>query len=88
LLNSTPSLTPAEQADVDRYIKEDGRNAILQYLMYRRANDTDEIALKYVKYFVSQGADVNAKDDMGRTPLGLARGRTDIIKYLASVGAK
>jgi len=55
------SFTPAEQAEVDKYIREQGRDALLRYLFDERKKNTDEkLVRKYVKYFVSQGANVNA----------------------------
>ena len=46
-------------------------------------------ALKYVKYFASQGADVNVRDGSGRTPLYLAASidHLEIVKFLVSKGA-
>jgi hypothetical protein len=51
------SLTPVEQAEVEQYVTKHGKGAIVHYL-----DEVRDADLKYVKYFVSQGADVNAKD--------------------------
>jgi ankyrin repeat protein len=46
--------------------------------------------IEIVKFLVSKGADVNAKTDIGETPLDWAkkRGQTAIVQYLTSVGGK
>jgi general secretion pathway protein G len=85
------SLTPAEQAEVDKYIKAHGRDALARYLYDIRGHNNDEkIVLKYCKYFVSQGADVNAKFYNGNTALDIAKGKghTDLVKYLSDMPAK
>jgi hypothetical protein len=95
--NKVPTLTPAEQAEVDEYVKEGGRDAIADYLYYSDwQNDDEERVLKYVKYFVSQGANVNAVGccsfNLGRfgTPLDAAKlfEKSALAKYLESVGGK
>ena len=45
--------------------------------------------LQIVKEFIENGADVNAKDILGRTALYLASyfGNLEIVKYLESKGA-
>ncbi len=47
--------------------------------------------LEVVKYLISNGADIKAKDNSGDTPLHAAsrrgRGRLEIVKYLISKGA-
>ena len=85
------SLTPAEQAEVDKYVAGYGRGAIVHYLRdsSRDANTDQNLVLKYIKYFVSQGADVKAKDDYGTTPLHIAAGEknSELVKFLVSKGA-
>ena len=51
--------------------------------------DSDEAKLKKIKYLVYLGADVNAKDEDGRTALMLAlkNGQLDAVKYLIKQGA-
>ena len=50
---------------------------------------SDEARLKKIKYLVYLGADVNAKDEDGRTALMLAlnNGQLDAVKYLIKQGA-
>ena len=44
--------------------------------------------LTIVKYLISKGANIEAKNQIGQTPLHCAaRGRTDVVKYLVSKGA-
>ncbi len=43
--------------------------------------------LDVVKYLVGKGADINAKDKGGRTPLSFAGGKPEILKYLLENGA-
>jgi len=96
VFSSVPKLTPAEQAEVDRYIREHGRDAIVYYLARLDTTNTDEaLVLKYVKYFVSQGANVNAKmnrswrGEHGIGPLDIATryGFTTVVDFLVSQGA-
>ena len=91
-----PKLTPAEQAEADKYIKEHGKDAILDYMsdIYRNRNtnkNTDEkLNIRYVQYFVSKGADVNAKGGHEKvTPLHLAAlfGNVELAKFLLAKGA-
>ena len=46
--------------------------------------------LKVVKLLVDKGADVNAKDEKGRTPLSIASAgnRPELVEYLKAHGAK
>ena len=97
-----PVLTPAEQTEVDKILATHGREAILYYLKEVHYDLDEELVLKYVKWFVSQGADINAKMDYmygpyirssniaKATPLDIAkdRERMAVVEYLVSVGAK
>ena len=68
-IEPAPTLTPAEQAEVDKYITAHGRGALVHYLQENVNKENDEkLILKYCKYLVSQGADVNAKDRDDKTP--------------------
>ena len=87
-----PTLTPAEQTEVDGFMRA-GRNAALA-CMQRLQNDksmNEPLALKYLKHLVSQGADVNAKasNDADATPLHLATksGNAKITEFLVLNGA-
>jgi len=87
------SLTPVEKAEVDKYIQERGRKALVYYLydedikqMHNTERMDEQRVLKYVKYLVSQGADVNAKGYSDLTPLDYANG-AELIKFLKSKGA-
>jgi len=82
------SWTPAEKAEVDKYIREYGRDAMVQYLSTTTEKD-EQPDLKYIKYFVSQGANVNAKDDDGKTSLHFAarESNIEVIKFLVYKGA-
>jgi len=90
------SLTPAEQAEVDKLIAGHGRNALWVYLanVYQDDGDPDEKRiLKYCKYLVSQGADVNATHkgySVNYTPLDMAKShhRTEVVEYLSGITKK
>jgi len=97
-IEKPPTLTPADQAEVDKILAAHGNNAIIHYLTYgprgngwgRTVSDRDvENISKYIRYFVSQGANVNATDKDGNTSLHVATGSDDIevIKCLVSQGA-
>ena len=82
-----PRLTPAEQAEVDKFMAEHGRDAMVHYLQKAFAgNENEQLILKYLKYFVSQGTNVDAQGRDRNTPLHLAirSGNTNVIKFLVS----
>jgi ankyrin repeat protein len=95
---STPSFTPVEQAEVDKLIAEQGRSAIAYYVDHLNEKSDEQLVLKYVKYLVSQGADVNAERKErilgGSSPLLSECARNnggannmEVIKFLVSKGA-
>ena len=94
-LTGTHSLSPAEQAEVDKYIADYGTLALAEYMETNglRTNNEERL-LRFVKYLVSKGADVNAKSSRGDTPLYNAKfannqkGHPTVIKYLESKGGK
>jgi len=96
-IESASSLPPAEQTEADKLIAEHGRDVILYYFrdyFFRRnemiIEDADEERfLTYLSYFVSHGADVNAKLPNGRSPLHLAAlgGNVEVAKFLVANGA-
>ena len=91
--NASPKLTAAELAETNDFITKHGRDAILRYLMESGQNfkNTDSpLILKYIEYFVSQGANVDAKDiKTGLTPLHMVVMFKDgkVAKFLVSKGA-
>jgi len=92
-------LTAAEQADADGYMNRFGRDVIACYLNKYVSPDGKNVqilsdaeknlALKYVKYFVSKGMDVNAKDNLGITAIHATAlvGHVEIADFLVSKGA-
>ena len=63
--------------ETDEFISQFGKEAIVHYQPTLKGKDVDENrVLKNLNYFVSKGADVNAKTE-GKTPLDIAKeGRT------------
>jgi ankyrin repeat protein len=66
-----PALTPMEQREADQYIERHGRDVIPRYLndyfdrwagAEMRRNTDAERMIEYLKYFVSQGANVIVQD--------------------------
>ena len=84
-----PKLSPAEQAEVDKYIADDGTESLIKYLESVNASSDKERVRKYVLHFVKRGADINARGGGGVTPLCIACVHEDIevIKILISKGA-
>ena len=86
--------TPIEQSEVDKYIAEHGRQVIVFYLIGNRdKRDPNDVIMKYVKHFITQGADVNARGNagilIGLTPLheAVSLRHSDLVKFLVSQGA-
>ena len=84
-----PALTPAEQAEVDRYIERHGRDAIVHYMRDAvRQNEDERTVLKFVRYFVSQGAYVNVRDNTQGPLHDAARaGYLEVARFLVARGA-
>jgi len=76
-------LTSAEQMKADKILADSGKNSIADYITNHAHKADMELVLKYLKYFVSKGADV------GDTALSAAveSGNVEIVKFLASKGA-
>jgi len=84
------SFTPAEKTEVDRYIQMYGRKCMPYYLQDATQKDFDENrVLKYINYFASQGADVNASNTHNTSPLhyAIAYGNFETVTLLVSKGA-
>ena len=96
-----PALTPGEQEKADEFIERYGKSSVMaeflkdyrneQKSWWKTNKDIDkERVLEYLKYFVSQGADVNAKThEYNVTPLhwAVSIGDIEIVKFLVSKGA-
>jgi len=83
-------LPVADKAEADKYIKEHGKNAMVQYLKKILDTETDgKLVSMYVQYFISQGADVNATANKGATPIQFAVGKGNIeaVEALVENGA-
>jgi len=89
-------LTDLEKAEADSYITGDAKDAILVYLFAEGGyNNDDDVSLMISKinYFIANGADVNAKNEDGLTPLhwavwhGMMRKYVDVVKFLVENGA-
>ena len=85
-LTNQQQFTDTERAELDQYIAEHGKSAMAAYMNGKGSRDTVETVLKYFKYFISKGADVNAGDF---TPLHCTAGgnSVEIVKFLVSKGA-
>ena len=103
--SKSSKLNEMEEAEVKKYVDVHGRDAIVQFLgaelfkvvpgwtpmlEVKTLSDVDEQRiLKYLKYFVSKGADINAKwtnDDETPLHLAVATGNVKIAKFLVSNG--
>ena len=83
---TAPRFTAAERAEVDKFLADHGRDAIVHYMGTLEQDVDTNRALRYIRYFVSKGADVNAKDRWNNTPLLLALriGNVEIARYFLS----
>jgi len=91
-----PRFTPLEQAEIDRFLVKHGSAAMIYYLEHYWKNvaeenidfakKNEESLLKFLKYFVTKGSDVNAKCADGWTPLHLAAmvGIAEMVEFLIS----
>jgi protein-export membrane protein SecD len=82
-------LTPAEKAELDKRITQHGRAAIISYLKEGvREGDHATHIIMHLDYLISQGADINAKDEHNNTSLYLAvkADKVEIAKFLISKG--
>ena len=93
-VSETPDvpLTPEEQTEADRIITDTGNNALLHFLLNEKnAKERKDptLVLSYVKYFVAQGSDVNAKTLNNSTPLfrAVEIENVEAVKFLVSKGA-
>jgi ankyrin repeat protein len=89
---TTPVLSAAEQAQADTFVKKYGKKVIACYLkenFLKKVSDTDKVILKYLHYFVSQGAGVQVKDGNGWFPLHRAAmyANAKFSKFLLAQGA-
>ena len=78
-------LTSAERTKANKILADNGKNAIQHYVDFEGSNDGD-LDFKYIKYFVSKGADVNAG---GGSPLRrmASLGNLKAVRFLVSKGA-
>ena len=91
-MDESYKLTELQTMDADEYIEKYGNAAIIHYMREAPYASVGVISGDMVKYLVSQGAYVNAKDGRGNTPLHVvARSGSQrdfaITKFLVSKGA-
>lgn len=86
-----PELTAEERANVDGRIARVGKDtAQQQYLINAHFSNTDEnLVIRHLRYFISQGADIHARDNNNATLLhnAAAQGQLEVVKFLVSQGA-
>ena len=103
----TFSLSPQEQEIAEGLLSQFGGNAIIRLLAAMvfdsvcKENISENLLFQIIRYFVSQGADVNARDDKGQvypgsdyryhvgyTPLHYAVERNiELVRFLVTQGA-
>ena len=85
-----PTLTATEQASADALFAKYGKNALPYCRMSVDKNYTESQTCKTVEHLISKGADVNAKNNKGGTPLHDAakdNKNKAIFDFLVSKGA-
>ena len=80
-----PELPAGCQAEAEGYIAKHGKNALLEFMSDEWSRNLDAaeggLLLKYIKYFVSKGSDVNAKKGIALYHAAYC-GSPDAVKYL------
>ena len=91
LFSSASKLTAAEQTKADKILAEHGKNSLLHMTDMCEEEPDEESVRRYVKYFVSKGADVNVKNknSNNETLLHHAAGMEDLemVNLFISKGA-
>jgi len=71
------ALTASEQTAADALLAQHGKAALARCRMYVDKDASAAAILGTVEYLVSKGADVNAKDKYGSTPLCSSASRSN-----------
>ena len=78
-------LTSAERTKANKILADEGKNAISHYVGFESGADAD-LDVKYLKYFVSKKADVNANAGSSLRDMA-GQGNLEAVKFLVSKGA-